>query len=648
MNTNILTTKQSHRLRRAFFSVGGLAASLMVMAAPAQAALIPLYASLSSAQEVAGAGVSTTSAASGAALMTYDDLSGQLSWNINYSSGITFQATPTLATDLRAAHFHGAITGAVGVSSAVAVPICTTTTTTTCTATPLTGTATLTVAQAADLLAGRMYINLHTGDGTNGFPNGEIRGQILRVPAAPTIGAATPFSGHAAIAFTPSVTDGITGNTYTATCVVGTATAGNSATGTTSPIVVLGLTNGTAYNCSVKSSNPIATSAASANVAVTALATLAGAPGAPLITTITPGATQAIIAFTAPVNDGGSAITGYTAACVTGVSAAVTATGSASPLTVTGLTTATAYTCTVKAANALSTSGNAAGSTSAASAAFTTTASISQPGAPTNVTAIAGNASARIAFAAPQFNGGSAITSYTASCVNGSHTVTVAGAVSPLTVTGLTNSTAYTCTVTASHATLTSAVSTASASFTPTVVVLGSIPVTMVAAGNASTSIASLIFSSGVTTVTAGTATATTLTATQAIPAGYTSVLAVDVTSAGTVATGGSAATIDTCFSVPTVTSAAVFATLKVFHQPGGVGAFTDVTFSRDFATKTICARTSSLSPFVVAEPSAAATVTASGSSGGCTLGGGNGLPDPSLPLLALLAAAYVARRRMI
>ena len=40
---------------------------------------------------------------------------------------------------------------------------------------PLQGSATLTDAQAADLMAGRWYVNIHTAAN----PNGEIRGQLL-------------------------------------------------------------------------------------------------------------------------------------------------------------------------------------------------------------------------------------------------------------------------------------------------------------------------------------------------------------------------------------------------------------------------------------------------------------------------------------
>jgi hypothetical protein len=44
-------------------------------------------------------------------------------------------------------------------------------------ASPFTGTAALTEAQAADLLAGRWYVNVHTA----GNPGGELRGQLMKM-----------------------------------------------------------------------------------------------------------------------------------------------------------------------------------------------------------------------------------------------------------------------------------------------------------------------------------------------------------------------------------------------------------------------------------------------------------------------------------
>jgi len=87
------------------------------------------------------------------------------------------------------------------------------------------------------------------------------------------------------------------------------------------------------------------------------------------------------------------------------------------------------------------------------------------PGAPTIGTATAGDASASVTFTAPTNNGGSAITSYTVTSSPGSLTGT--GASSPVTVSGLTNGTAYTFTVTATNATGTGPASAASNSVTP-------------------------------------------------------------------------------------------------------------------------------------------------------------------------------------
>jgi len=72
-------------------------------------------------------------------------------------------------------------------------------------------------------------------------------------PGAPVIGVATPGNGQALIAFTPPANNGgtpITG--YAVSC-----TPSGSANGSTTPVLVGGLANGTTYTCSVTATNGI-------------------------------------------------------------------------------------------------------------------------------------------------------------------------------------------------------------------------------------------------------------------------------------------------------------------------------------------------------------------------------------------------------
>jgi uncharacterized protein (TIGR02145 family) len=271
------------------------------------------------------------------------------------------------------------------------------------------------------------------------------------VPGAPTISTATAGNAQASIAFTAPASDGgsaITG--YTATSNPG----GLTGVGTASPITVTGLTNGTAYTFTVTATN--ANGIGPASTASNSVTT-STVPDAPTIGTATAGNTQATIAFTAPVNNGGSAITGYK---VTSNPGGFTATGTASPITVTGLNNGTPYTFTATATN---TNG-----TSLASSASNSVTPSAVPGAPIIGTATKGNAQATVTFTAPGSNGGSAITGYTVT--SGPGGFTASGAASPITVTGLTNGTAYTFTVTATNVNGTGPASVVSNSVTPSTV----------------------------------------------------------------------------------------------------------------------------------------------------------------------------------
>jgi len=169
----------------------------------------------------------------------------------------------------------------------------------------------------------------------------------------------------------------------------------------------------------------------------------------------TAGNAQAEVTWSAPSSDGGCAITLYTVTASTG--AQLTTNGETS-LTFTGLANGTAVRFNVSATNSAGTS------TVSAWSGYVTPKTV--PGAPLNVAATAGNATATVSWQAPSSNGGSAITGYTVTASPGGAQKTV-GNVTSTSMTALTNGTAYTFTVAAINAVGTGADSTPSAAVTP-------------------------------------------------------------------------------------------------------------------------------------------------------------------------------------
>lgn len=130
-----------------------VALGAVAFAAPASAE--KLKATLDGKSEVPA----TTSSGTGTADLDYDAASKKLSWTVTYS-GLSGPAT--------AAHFHGPAEPGKNAGVAVAIP--------NAASSPVKGEATLTDAQAADLLGGKYYVNIHTAAN----PGGEIRGQVTK------------------------------------------------------------------------------------------------------------------------------------------------------------------------------------------------------------------------------------------------------------------------------------------------------------------------------------------------------------------------------------------------------------------------------------------------------------------------------------
>jgi hypothetical protein len=175
--------------------------------------------------------------------------------------------------------------------------------------------------------------------------------------AAPQVTQSFNVTAAAPTTFTVTPSAGANGTISPATSVV--VNSGATSTFTVTP--------NSGYSASVGGTcggslvgTTYTTNAITANCTVIAsFSPLATVPDAPTIGTATAGDGQVSVSFTPPENNGGSAITGYTATC-----GAQNNTGAVSPIIVSGLTNGTAVTCSVIATNAIGNSVASAASNS--------------------------------------------------------------------------------------------------------------------------------------------------------------------------------------------------------------------------------------------------------------------------------------------
>jgi len=197
-----------------------------------------------------------------------------------------------------------------------------------------------------------------------------------------------------------------------------------------------GLTNGTTYTVSVIATNQYGSSNPADPTADVTPRTVPDAPTDVTALHLDGGAT---VAWTPPVDDGGSAITGYVVT-TSPTSAGCTTDSVTTTCDISGLANGASYTVYVQAQNVAG--------LSTTSAAVTVIPS-GIPGAPLNVAAEPGNTVADISWSPPASDGGDEITDYTVTTEPASSGCVVSTTSCQLT--GLANGTTYTVSVTATN-----------------------------------------------------------------------------------------------------------------------------------------------------------------------------------------------------
>ena len=281
-------------------------------------------------------------------------------------------------------------------------------------------------------------------------------------PAAPTslVASAAGVSGTISLAFSAGSNNGSAISNYKYS-TDGTNFTAFSPAQTASPVTISGLTNGTSYTLYLKAVNSAGESVASA--AASGAVTPYTNPAAPTTLVASAAGVSGTIslAFSAGLNNG-SAISNYKYSTDGTNFTTFSPAQTASPVTINGLTNGTSYTLYLKAVNS-------AGESVASAAASGAVTPYTNPAGPTSLVVSATGVSGTLSVAFTSgSNNGSAISNYMYS-TDGTNFTTFSPAqtASPVTISGLTNGTAYTLYLKAVNSAGESSASAASGSVSP-------------------------------------------------------------------------------------------------------------------------------------------------------------------------------------
>ena len=227
------------------------------------------------------------------------------------------------------------------------------------------------------------------------------------VPGIPTNLVLTPSDAEIAVAWATPSSDGgstLTGYDLDYKLSISSTWVNTTHSGTGRTFTITGLTNGSNYNIRVAAINTRGTgSYVTGTSAPVAAVTVPGGP--PTGLTLTPGDTQIALSWTAPADNGGSALTGYSVQYSSNGGSSFTGwthNSTSTSATITGLTNGQSYQVRVAAINNQGTGSYVTG----------TATPVAVPDAPTGLTLTPGDAQIAVAWTAPADNGGSALTGY--------------------------------------------------------------------------------------------------------------------------------------------------------------------------------------------------------------------------------------------